>query len=57
MMDPSLPKKLSVNGRMQWARGVTTETPRAFEVLRRDVGYAMQFDARSILYVDYKPFK
>ena len=32
---------------------VTTETPRAFEVLRRDV-YAMQFAARSILYVDYK---
>ena len=36
---------------------VTMETPRAFAVLRRDVGYAMQFAARSILYVDYKPCK
>ena len=32
---------------------VTTETPRAFAVLRRDVGYAKQSVARSILYVDY----
>ena len=31
---------------------VTTETPRAFTVLRRDVGDATQFAARSILCVD-----
>ena len=32
---------------------VTMEIPQAFKVLCQDVGYAMRFAARSILYVDY----
>ena len=44
---------LCVKARVYYSDSVTTETPRAFTLLRLDVRYATQFAARSILYVDY----
>ena len=39
--------------KVYYSESVITEPPLAFVVLHRDVGYAMQFAARWILYDDY----